>query len=243
MGVNGILRYNPRVLLLSSVLLSFLPQRWRRRWTASYEVELVRGAFISGLLQFGVCIVVLIVRYLFFIDARMKAIAATLVAQGREAVMADRAFQYGAGAFAMVEYLIHPLTLLLIYFLIEGLVRFSAALIGDEVVGTMPLHLVALTHERYSRAAAERALGPRIPDEVRPGDGRDCDLRVLSCRPKPAWDRLMTVSYQDTLYEIADRSEGAPPRPYVYLLRLKPQHKVVRGLHRYDPNEVLEPSE
>lgn len=233
------LRYNARVLTLpASILLSLLPLRWRRRWNATYELELSRGALFSGLLVFAGCLILLIVRYLFFLDARMKAVAATMIAHGAEEAMGNRYFQYGAGIVTLIEYLIHPLSLLLIYFLFEGLVRFCAAFINGEVVGTMPLHLVALAHERWSRAAAERALGPRIPDEVQTGATR-LQVRILSCRPKPAWDRLITVSYEGGLYEVAGTEQGPPPRPYIYLLRPKPEHKVVRGLHHYDPNEVM----
>jgi hypothetical protein len=138
-----------------------------------------------------------------------------------------------------MEYMILPVTLLLIYFLIEGLVRFSAALVTGEVVGTMPLHLVAWARARVRQMAAERALGPVVADEVQAGEGHDCVLRVLSCRPKEGWNHLMTVSYNDVLYEVASQQAGTPPRRYVYLLRFKPEHKVVRGLHLYDPEEVL----
>ena len=53
----------------------------------------------------------------------------------------------------------------------------------------------------------------------------------------------MTVSYEDQLYEVASQEEGTPPRRFVYLLRPKPDHKVVRGLHHYDPEEALKPDQ
>ncbi len=219
------------------MLLSVLPQRWRR-WGAAYSVDLSRGAIFSGLLQFAACLAFLIVRYFYFLDAHFRAIADTLIAHGAEQAMDNKAFQYGAGLVTLMEFLISPLSLLLIYFLFEGLVRFTAAFISGEVVGTMPLHLLALAGERHSKAVAERALGPRVADEVEPTD--NSQLRILSCRPKPAWDHLMTISYADGLYELAGREQGVPPRPYIYLLRPKPEHKVVRGLHHYDPNEALQ---
>ncbi len=223
---------------LASVLLSLLPLRWRRGWGTVYELELSRGAFFSGLLEFAGGLTLLVVRYFFFLDARFKAIAGVMIAHGAEEAMGNRYFQYGAGTVTLIEYLIHPFSLLLIYFLFEGLVRFSAALITGEIVGTMPLHLLALAHGRWSKAAAERALGPRIPDEVQTGVTR-LQMRILSCRPKPAWDHLITVSYDGGLYEVAEHQQGPPPRPYIYVLRPKPEHKVIRGLHHYDPNEVM----
>jgi len=50
---------------------------------------------------------------------------------------------------------------------------------------------------------------------------------------------MITVAYQDELYEVAAAQEGHPPRPFVYLLRKKPDHKVIRGIHHYDPEEAL----
>jgi hypothetical protein len=65
-------------------------------------------------------------------------------------------------------------------------------------------------------------------------------LSVASCRIKPNWDYLGTISCQDTLYAIADYVEAAPPRRHVYLLRRAPEHQIVRDWHRYDSVEVLQ---
>jgi hypothetical protein len=49
----------------------------------------------------------------------------------------------------------------------------------------------------------------------------------------------MTVSYRDELYEIIGEAHAAKPRPWIYLLRKKPEGKVVRGLHVYAADELL----
>ena len=79
-----------------------------------------------------------------------------------------------------------------------------------------------------------------VPDTIERGDGTRYELRISSCRPKGNWDKWMTVMYEEKLYEIAAAELGQPPRPYLYLLRTKPESKVIRGLHRYDPNEVFQ---
>ena len=68
---------------------------------------------------------------------------------------------------------------------------------------------------------------------------KDCDLRILTCRLRPNWNHLMTISYQDELYEIVRQEQGTKPRQFRYLLRRKPEGKVVRGLHHYSPDELL----
>lgn len=79
---------------------------------------------------------------------------------------------------------------------------------------------------------------PPIADVVEPGDGAEFDLRIASCREKP-WDPLLTISYEDRLYEVSSERPGEPPHPFLYLLRFHPANKVVRRIHRYDPYETL----
>ncbi len=226
--------------LLVSMLLSLLPKAWRRGWGASWEIDLSRGALVSGVLECVGCVLALGFGYLMFAQEKMGEFSAMLIAKGAEGAMADKAMQYATGMITLMEYLIRPASVALIYFAFEGVVRLSAALISDEVVGTMPLYVVAWGQQQAARARAERALGPRIADEVQAGDGKAYTFRILSCRPKPGWDHLITVSYRDELYEVAQREQGPPPRPYIYLLRPAPAHKIVRGLEQYDPEAVLQ---
>jgi hypothetical protein len=59
--------------------------------------------------------------------------------------------QYGLGFAALVEFVFNPLSLLLFYLTLEGLVRFMAAAVTHEVVGTMPLVLLGRGYERCAR--------------------------------------------------------------------------------------------
>ena len=218
--------------LLISSLASFLPQPWRRAISIS---ELASA--ISGAAELVFCLGALIYRYFIFTHLRMLADVNVMVKVaergGETAVM-------GSGLFLLMEYLIQPLTIVLCYFALEGVVRLVAATITEEVVPTLPLYLLLLLHQKLHRAGQERALGERIVDEVRFVESSPCCLRIASCRPKEGWNRLMTISYQDQLYEVAAAQEGNLPRPFVYLLRKKPDHKVIRGIHCYDPEEVLD---
>jgi hypothetical protein len=158
---------------------------------------------------------------------------------GGDEALASTAVQFGAGFVVLVEYAIKPLTLLLVYFSIEGVLRLFAAWIGNECAGTMPLYLVAWGLGRIRRVWKERQLGPRVPDEVQQCKGISYDLCIASCRPKPGWDRLLTIEYNEQFYELYEEAKGCPPRPHIYRLRKLSPGRIIRGLHHYHPNEAL----
>jgi len=220
--------------LLLSIVTSLLPERYRSRLTWAFT--LTGGAIISGALELVACLGVLLYRYIRFADFRMNSIPTHAVLGaaekgGETAVM-------GMGLFLFAEYLLQPLTLLLAYFAFEGLVRAAAAVVSGEVIPTLPLQLVAMAHGRIAKAQHERDLGPPIEDLVSPGAG-DFALCIASCRPKP-WTPMTTISYEDKLYELARQEHAEPPRRWVYVLRQRPESKVIRGeIYHYHPDEVM----
>jgi hypothetical protein len=76
---------------------------------------------------------------------------------------------------------------------------------------------------------------------VEPGAPGNYDLKIRSCRRKQ-WSYLTTILYNDQLYVLHGEESGLAPRRFVYLLRCKPEQKVVRGLQCYDPEEPLRES-
>ena len=223
-----------------AMALTCLPESWRRKLNLLDMGDLRTAALISGILQIAGCAALIALRYPAFVSNMMagqsmeRAQLGAMEKGGETAVM-------GFGLVLLAAYLVSPVTILLEYFLAEGLVRALAALVTGEVVPTLPLVGAAWALGRTQEAAAEKALGPRIVDLVQPGDGTLYHLLIASCRPKQGWDRLMTVAYQEKLYEVTHHEEGPPPRRFLYHLRLKPEGKVVRGMHHYDPAEALPP--
>jgi hypothetical protein len=221
-----------------ALALSYLPAPWRKKLNLLDVGDLRTPALISGILQFAGLAVLIILRYPAFVKSTMatggmeRAQLGAMGKGGETAVM-------GFGMVLLAAYLVSPVTILLEYFLAEGFVRALAALVTGEVVPTLPLVGAAWALGRTQAAAAEKALGPRIVDLIQPGDGTLYHLLIASCRQKEGWDRLMTVSCQDKLYEVTRQEAGLPPRRFLYHLRLKPEGKVVRGLYHYDPTEVL----
>jgi len=197
-------------------MLSFLPPRYRSARRHSASGSLVRAAAVSGFLE-------------------MVAFG-TLYIVGFVSAFTHLAV---IGPLAFVEYLFYPKSWPLAFFFFDGTIRWLSSLSG-QAVGSLALYPATWIHGWLERRAERRRLGSKVPDTIERGDGARYELRISSCRPKGNWDKWMTVMYEERLYEIAAAELGQPPRPYLYLLRTKPESKVIRGLHRYDPNEVFQ---
>ena len=222
------------IAYLTGLGLALVPEAWRQRWFRETPANLISGAIVTGVLQLLVCLAALGWRYPAFVRSQFTGgvTTATMSAAekgGETAVM-------GLGPLLLVAYLIQPLSLLLLYFLLEGLTRAVAAVVSSEALPTTPLFLLSLLDARARAYRREQAMGPRVIDVVQV-EGV-CDLLIASCRPK-SWTLLTTIRYQDQLYELVKTNQGAAPRRVLYLLRRIPPHKLVRGVHDYAIDEAL----
>ena len=222
------------------IFLVLVPFRLRQRWIGNWQGDLRTSAIFSGIAQMLLALAALIVRYPRFVENQMAQVDPRIFMAAAQ--QAGESAVRGYGVVIWLAYLIQPLTIILAYFAIEGAVRLIGAVGAGEVIGSLPLVLLDRAVGKWRTHHAEKVQGTRIPDLVTPAlvNGSGYDLSVASCRCKPEWDHLITISYDDKLYEVAEYIEGDSPRKHVYLLRYSPSHKIVRGLHQYDPEEVLE---
>jgi hypothetical protein len=227
------------VYLLWSMLLSFFPKRYRDRLPASAQADLRQGAMVSGFGLAATCFLTFVIRYLSFFQYRIGDIGQRTINRGAEGALGNPYAQFGMGAATTVEYLFQPLTLVLIYFGLEGTLRGFAALITQEITGTLPLYLLAWIEERFSQAHAERALGPRVPDIFEEIYSNEYDARIFTCRRRPRWDRMMTISVNDVFYEVLGEQPGKVPHHFIYRLRKSPKGRTVRAIHYFDPEELM----
>jgi len=139
---------------------------------------------------------------------------------------------------AFLEYLFTWQGFCLAFFFLDGVVRLLGALAG-QAIGVIPLYLLAWIHGVFEQRSMRKHECPLVADRIERADASTQELRIATCRPRKNWDKWMTVMYEEKLYEIAGAELAAPPRPYIYVLRPKPDSKVVRGLHRYHPDEVF----
>lgn len=227
------------IQFLLGFVVVLLPERVRRKWLPQWHGNLRSNATISGVLQALGALGVLIARYPRFVQEQVAQIDARVIA-GMAEKGGDTAVR-GIGIILLFAYILLPLSILLLYFAFEGAVRLIAAVTTGEIVGTLPLVLVDMAGQRWKAYYAEKRQGPRVPDvvSVPADDDSGYDLVIASCREKEGWHQSMTISYEETLYELAEYAEGEEPRRHLYLLRRAPLHKVIRGLHHYDPEEVM----
>lgn len=195
-----------------ALALSLLPPHYRRTLQGRAGSYLVRGAIVTSIAEI--------------------VFAAIFYARGF--------IDYTADAYlppaAFLEYLFTWRGLLFAALFVEGAVRLLATFVR-QALGIFPLYIAAWTHAALSRRTARNRQPALISDLIEPLgiDG----FRISSCRSRKNWDKWMTVMHEEKLYEIAGAELADGPRPYVYLLRPKPDSKVIRGLHRYHTDEVF----
>jgi hypothetical protein len=227
------------IQLLLGMLLSLLPKRYRDRLPASAQAELRMGAIVSGFAASAICLITFVVRYLDFFQYRVGDIGQRAIDRGVEGILAHGYVQYGLGAATTVEYLFKPLSIALMYFGIEGVLRVLAGVTTHEITGTLPLYILASVEDRLSQARAERALGPRVPDIFEEVYSNEYDARIFTCRRRRHWDRMITISWNDQFYEVVGEQPGKAPHHFIYRLRKLPKGRTVRALHRFDPEELM----
>ena len=219
--------------IFAATLLAFFPKKYREPFSR-YAVP-PAGALVGGAAETIAALLLLMQRYFVFANQRLAAIQVSVMTGaaakgGESAVM-------GLGPILMLEYLLQITTLVLIFIALEGVIRSTAAVINAETLPSLPLEALAQLQTWLGARNRESRLGRRLADDVQlAADGES--LRIASCRPK-VWTALTTISYEDGLYELIAEEKSALPRQFVYVLRKKPISGVIRGIHAYDPQEVL----
>ncbi len=227
---------------LLSPLVALLPRRWREAAFGHAPINWPRAAFLSGMLETFGCMLGLIGWYLHSIQKGVEAQLDVTIraAQATQSVPGEGS-AYAMGFAAFVLFAIHPLTWVLAYFSVEGVLRAFAAALNEEVTGTLPLVLVDGLAARVQRAAYELRV-PQVPDLVTRSDGKQpWDLQVASSRPKPHWKYPLTICYGGEFFQVIGEtsSEDAAGRPHVYLLKRIAPGELLRGLEHYNPEASL----
>jgi hypothetical protein len=206
-------------------LLSFCPESFRRTHRPDSSARVVMFARWNGLLQFVLFASLLGLRYAHFIS--LRAHQWSPVTQRVSDVQ-----ESGLFIESTLEFLLYPLSLLLIFFTLEGLLRFAAGLISGDVVPSLPVSISCVVLHHRNKAREDQRLGALPPDTVEYlPEGR---VRISSARSRPTWNATVTIHLAAEDYEIEKREPGEPIRPFVFLLRHVPVGKIRRGYEEYD---------
>jgi len=154
----------------------------------------------------------------------------------------------------------HPVTWLLAYIGLEGILRLCVGAFGGNSCGILPLFLadkivfgpfrrrkdgagaggnvssfVGAVHERVRTARL-----PEVPDELcfTKDEGGEI-LEIRASRRKQDWIPPRTVRYLDAYYRLESDSSAAGPRPFCYRLRRLPMGVPGRSVIFYAPTDAV----
>lgn len=204
------------ILLVASVFVSLVPERYRKSWPIRDAADMRGPAMVSGMLEF-------------------------LIGAPGSLLYVGEAFDVAKQGGGFSGLILNPF-LPFVFIFAEGGVRFLAALSSGEILPTLPLFLIAAIHNRTDAKAAEHSLGSRVIDQVERSTGKRYDLRVFSCRPKPHWNSYMTIRFDNEFYQLSGEERASGPRQFVYLLRKNPVGRIVVVVYEYSPEDVLDPN-
>lgn len=216
--------------VLRDFLLAFCPAAVRRRIPPHSPLRILHAATWGGLLQFCIATFALALRFKTYFVMRAQQLNPH-VGGTTEVIEA------GIAVFITLEFLIHPLSLFLLYLAIEGLVRFAGGLITAEALPSFVVFLGFKIAELPARLRERRAQTALPPDtlEALPDGG----IRIASAQAKPGWNASITIGVNGEWFEVERIEQAAQPRPYIYLLRPASPGKVLRGYQEYDIASAL----
>jgi hypothetical protein len=251
---NGI-EADMRSLVLGP-FVALLPKRWRESLVSQEFLNWRSAVILSGLLEFTVALAAMVVWYSYSVTGRAEKAVYSAAEHGAHIAPGTEGF----AAFAIMW--LHPLTWLIAYFGVEGVVRLCAAF-TDTVLGLLFLFLLDKAFIRLSpQKAGELSYGvqfpqnhvvsavaavrqkllqtklPIVPDELCSSSNASGELlEIRSCRAIPGWTPPRVICYEGSYYSLETSAQGTPPRPFVYSLRKLSAGLPSRTVLSYSPEQ------
>ena len=230
---TALISFKVKVLnLLRDLLLSYCPEAIRRKAPPSSSLVTLRASIWSGLAQQLLAGLALLLGFRPYFVWRAHSMA-TQIAGSNETG------QTIAVVVIVFEYLLHPLSLLLLYLAIEGFIRFVGGLVTGEVVPSLAVSLFFQASSSFVRLRAHRTATPPVADllEHLP-EGR---VRIASAEAKAQWNASLTIGLDGQWFEVEREETGNSLRPFVYILRPVPPGKILRRYEEYCSSAALSP--
>jgi hypothetical protein len=238
-------------------ILALLPKPWRNSLPVLKNLPWGRAAAVSGLGESLAGIVALAYWYMY----AMTTWVDTAVSRALDGKLGPNVTVQEIGAVALTVWSTHPLTLLLGYFILEGIVRFCAAAFSEENFGILSLGVLDWIFIRPFRprnpasvtgtgsmannarslldALREQILtdrGGQPTDELRfQNDGDEELLEIRASHRKRDWIPPRVVRFEDSYYRLEASATKAGPRPFSYTLRRLPAGVPGRNVLIYSP--------
>lgn len=216
----------------AGLILVLVPEGWRKGSHFEDAVNWREAAVVSGLLQ-AIAALTWYVSWYVYSTGHWAHRAIDF------AVRAHPHLNVGSGAIGSLAFVViamHPVTWVLWYFAIEGLIRTLNARARMETSATLPLRLVdrAMRFTKHGEWSP-----PPLRDEVTRAEGNR-DLKIASRKKKPHWKYPLTIRYSGEFFQVQSEEHfAAGGRPHIYLLRRLPSNEIIRGLEDYDPHAAF----
>lgn len=227
---------------LASLLGALVPEPERSALVHRFGGDPPRASFLIGAIQIVAGANLLYESGMAHFRAAAEAMATEFLRQAeRSTPSTGQALGLTlGGAVVWLAWLLRPTTWLVISIPLVGLLRSSAYLASRQAIAEPAVWAMLRLHAALMRlaGASRRRIefgAADLPDEIEPGEGSG--LAVLSARPKPAWNTLVTIEIDGRFYRLvlSDRVERDGRHRHRYLLEEAPEHEVIRRLLRYEP--------
>jgi hypothetical protein len=209
---------------ISGILFSFLPRNFWGRWKYSSSTEFSHSTMVSGLIECALSSYFIVIQYFEFLFTRARQLG----------IVGGVGTQLYMTGVLTIEYLLHPLTVVLVMFSIEGFVRATAAFVHDETLPSFPLKLTDRFSQWMNHRARQKRLEISLPDQVEEVLGSIAEIRIACSHPKEGWRPGITVEVREEFYEVHEARPGNDPYPVTYVLRKKHPAMAVRGPYLYE---------
>ena len=216
--------------LLRDFLLSYCPASVRLTSRPESTLRTLRAATWGGLAQLVLAGLVLILRLKSHFILRAHEF-------GPQVAGSNETGQVVIVLILVLDYLLYPLSLFLLYLAIEGFIRFAGGLVTGEVVPSLAVSLFFKTSDAFSRTRDRRRSALLLADQLENlPEGR---IRIASVAAKTGWNANITIGLNGQWFEIEREESDALPRPFVYILRPVPPGKILRRYEEYDLASAL----
>jgi hypothetical protein len=242
--------------LLLGPLFSLLPRRWREANSLSSSICWPVAGALSGLMESLLALLALVSWYSYSVTHWAGDAVYAAIRAGAQ-IPAN-----AVGFAALAVMCLHPLTWLIGFAAIEGVVRFMGAAFAQNVLGIAPFFVLDKLLLRFSPgsrperpAETEEAWSsffnflrqqvvflrhPVLPDEVlHSTDAAGGVMSIGSSRAKPGWKPPKVVRCGNEYYRLESSSERAGPRPFLYLLRRLPAGVPGRTVINYRSEDAI----
>ncbi|MFZ1971659.1 MAG: hypothetical protein WAU89_02375 [Candidatus Acidiferrales bacterium] len=241
-------------------ILALLPRPWRDSLPIANNQPWGRAGAISGLGESLAALVALGYWYMY----AMSTWVDTAVSRALDGKLGPNVTVQEIGAVALTVWMTHPLTLLLGYLILEGMIRFLAAAFSEESLGILPLGVLDFILVRPFRprsglsvpevegttgnarsfldALREAMLKVRgVPETDELHFRNDGDVELMEIRAshrKHEWIPPRTVRFEDGYYWLEASTVKKGPRPFYYTLRRLPSGVPGRSVLIYAPADA-----